>query len=571
MLFLAVLTIAAAAFLVPLLQGGAPLGYDWDYFNSLSLVIRSSVISFGKFPLQDPWVMGGLDLLANPQSRILSPTGLLDLALPGPWANLASLLLYAALGALGTFRLLRSEGLGLPPSLAAGALWVNSSWFGLHFAEGHVAFGSLQMMPWILFCLRKPRRLGHIWAYFSLLAFFLLDGGMYSFGLSILLTLAALCFGWCQWQDSEAPTAAASTRTWLLSILVFALLASGKLIPLLSFFRHRETWKIPATIPAEALLDYFFDPFQSPLKPNPFPTPLRYHEYGSYLGWLSAAFLGVSLLKGRFLKRNLSLVLMAALFFWIGAGWGGRLNPWSLFEELPVLNNLRVQSRIFILLHLSLVVLLAHALNELARKRSKMAWIFIAFLLGESLWVRNFPMAEMYRLASRPLWTDSLIRESRWQGTVAWAAKPEHYFQGGHGAVTTYEPVAQPTSVLAQGQIGYLGEAHPDTPGTSAKIQIDRVVPGEVAVSWSGAPSPTRFELNLNWLGGWKAASSDPSLELAPSRSGLISLATKEASGSATLQYRPQYLKVCLLLWAAGVVLWLWTTWRWLRRQFVMN
>ncbi len=552
-----ILLITCLAFATPLLKGGSPIGYDWDYFNSLSLVVRSSLVSFGKWPLQDPWVKGGMDLLANPQSRVFSPLLLVDVLLPGPWANLASLMILAGLGAWGMARLLRSQGLGHAASLVGAALWINGSWFGLHFAEGHIAFGSLQLMPWILHCLRRPRQPRRLFGYFSILAFFLLDGGMYAFGLGALLTLACLASGWCRWRDAEAPPVGTTLTAAALSAFVFLLLSSLKLLPLLSQFRTRETWLIPANIPLQALLDYFFDPFQSPLKPNPFATPLRYHEYGCYVGWLGALLVLGSTLRRGFTRRHRALLLLTALFFWVGAGWGGRFNPWSLFEKLPILKNLRVQSRVFVLMHLSLCVLTAQALAVWFRKKPRLAWIISGVLVLESIGVRNFPVAEIYRLASRPAWTQSLITESRWDRTVPWAPKPDHYFQGGQGAVDTYEPVALPTQVKAMGQPGYRGEAYAVDPGEPAEVHLDRVVPGEIRVSWSSPSNrPFTLELNQNWLGGWVVTEGQEMLEVEPSLSGLIQGTVRSARGAARLEYRPDYLPLSLALGAFGVLLW---------------
>src|SRR5262245_59098519 len=72
-------------------QISVPFSRDWTYFNAMSLVVRSIVLHFRRFPLHNPWVCGGLDLLANPQTRIFSPMMLLDLALTPQWANLMGL------------------------------------------------------------------------------------------------------------------------------------------------------------------------------------------------------------------------------------------------------------------------------------------------------------------------------------------------------------------------------------------------------------------------------------------------------------------------------------------------
>ncbi len=72
--------IAAYALYFPRADG--PYFDDWSSFNSLSLEVRSNVLHYGRFPVHNPWVCGGLDLMTNPQNRVFSPFFLADLALP---------------------------------------------------------------------------------------------------------------------------------------------------------------------------------------------------------------------------------------------------------------------------------------------------------------------------------------------------------------------------------------------------------------------------------------------------------------------------------------------------------
>ena len=50
---------------------------DWNYFNSLGLLIGEGVKNL-RLPLLDPWVCGGLDILSNPQSWVYSPFVILN-------------------------------------------------------------------------------------------------------------------------------------------------------------------------------------------------------------------------------------------------------------------------------------------------------------------------------------------------------------------------------------------------------------------------------------------------------------------------------------------------------------
>ena len=106
----AAVVVALAAFAPFLPYLGKQFVNDWGYFNSLSLVVRSIVLEFRRFPGHNPWVCGGLDLLANPQNRVFSPLVVADLLLRPQWANLAGLVAYAVVGFIGARLLLAQLG-----------------------------------------------------------------------------------------------------------------------------------------------------------------------------------------------------------------------------------------------------------------------------------------------------------------------------------------------------------------------------------------------------------------------------------------------------------------------------
>ncbi len=173
------------AFAVPLYYIRWTTFYDWDYFNGLSLVSKSLALVFQSTSFYDAWRCGGLDILSNPQSRIASPLFILDLLLPPHLANIAGLMLYGLIGYLGMYQVGRAFGIERVFSLLIAWMFVHASWFGLHFAEGHIAFGAFQLMPWVIwltFHLGSPK---HLVALFALMTLFIIDGEFYPFIFSI--------------------------------------------------------------------------------------------------------------------------------------------------------------------------------------------------------------------------------------------------------------------------------------------------------------------------------------------------------------------------------------------------
>jgi hypothetical protein len=194
-LFALALAATLLGYLVPLFRWDFTTGYDWDLFSGYSLVLRTIVLRDHHLPLHDPWVFGGLDMLSNPQTRMLSPIFLLDLLFGPHGGNLVSLIVYGFAGMLGMYALLRDRGTSPMASLVGGILFIQSSWFGLHYVEGHIAYGSMQLFPWVLYFALRLERPRACFGLLSLMALFVLDGGIYTAIFSVLLLLGAAAAG----------------------------------------------------------------------------------------------------------------------------------------------------------------------------------------------------------------------------------------------------------------------------------------------------------------------------------------------------------------------------------------
>lgn len=554
-----------AGFLIPLLNWKQTIGQDWDYFTSLSLVVRSNVLSYGSFPLHDPWVGGGLDVLANPQNRIFSPFFVLDLLLSPQAANLLPLIIYGFLGMVGMFLLLRGREVSRVAAATCAILFVNSSWFGLHFSEGHIPYGSLQLLPWVLyfgFRLTKPA------AFFglcSLLALFLLDGGIYAFIFSLVLLALCTAAGLIQpWQVVVGRSG--RERTWVgLVLLCLVLLSSAKLAPVLILGGDLTPWLDFTTVSAGQLGKMFFYPFQTLLDPMGSGVRWRFHEFGCYLGVLAVALVAFHLSSVGSFRREARLVALGVFFFWVASGWGGAFNPWHLFQKLPLFNNAHVQSRVFLLMNLCFLIVLASALDRVKGKPRLLAAL-AAVLILEATFVKSWPFLSAYTLLGKSVPPITLIQSHTIEATIDYAVKPAHYFTGLYGARRTYEPAAPRTAVHARGLAGYRGEIYfASAVGT---VEMETFIPGRIGFRYSvpatpagtEAATPTatqwaRIEINSNWLGGWKLLSGGARLQA--SANGLISVLVPPGSGAVELAYAPWYLNGLLIAFGAGVGLWL--------------
>lgn len=124
---------------------------DWSYFNSLALVIKSSILQYKQIPIHDPWVCGGIDLWANPQNWIFSPSVILTILFSPYISNVLSLIVFSLIGFWGCYKFFRYYDIDKYISFGSALLFINNNWFGLHFIAGHIIYRSLLLMPYILY------------------------------------------------------------------------------------------------------------------------------------------------------------------------------------------------------------------------------------------------------------------------------------------------------------------------------------------------------------------------------------------------------------------------------------
>lgn len=231
-----------SAYLVPLLFFNSKvLVRDWGLFNGFSYFVKSSVCQFYTIPIHNPYVMGGMDFFANPQSRFFSPFTIFDLILSPPFANLFSLITLAIIGSLGFYKLIKYLGIKQNIALIGSIIFIHSSWFSLHYSEGHIIFGSFQLIGLALYIILRLEIKKYKFYFAVLNAFYLLDGGIYAFIYTNLLLFVTILFNlnkngninliksiYLQW------------KTTLLSILIFISLASAKLIPFIWMHHGRK-------------------------------------------------------------------------------------------------------------------------------------------------------------------------------------------------------------------------------------------------------------------------------------------------------------------------------------------
>ncbi len=548
-----------AGFAVPLWVRQA-FGQDWKYFDSLSLVVRSIVLHYRRFPLQDPWVLGGMDIPANPQSRVFSPTGLFDVLVPPPYANLASILACTFAGAWGTYLLVRGQRVPWLIAAAGALLFVNSTFFGLHFGEGHVLFEMFLLLPLVLYLAIHAHRISaFLWLVF-LLPLFLLDGAMYPFIHALVLLPACAAVGVVH------PVRAGRKllRSWHLALLgvgASVLLAVAKVVPVSVIYAKREPEIDLTVVSTGDLARMLFDP-RVTLADTLTGSRWRFHEFGCYIGIVAMLVIVRALFVRGFAWKHRAWFILMGFWLWIATGWGYPYNPWWLFQRVPLVNNAHVQSRFILSFHIAFVVVLCCAVAELARRWTY--WSLVPWLLVlESLAAKNYALHMAYASYPAPIYTTTLITSPGIRDTLPGASKPWNYFDGTHSSKDTYEPAHIATHVRAITDRDYRGEVYA-TSG-KARITMQSYTPGRIEVLCV-ATEPSTFVVNANYLAGWAVTRGQG--DARASSEDLIEVSVPAGTQTIVLAYRPTYLPPVLIAYGCGVALFVWlASRRWISKR----
>ena len=133
---------------------------DWGYFYGKSLFNHDVIWNYGVYPLHDPYMFGGQDLLANPQANVLSPFIVFDLLFRIPYSVVFRVAAYMLIGSFGAYNWFKFNGASRLVSYVCVFIFVHASFFSLHLAEGHVTFAGFYLFPLALLaiqCFRDDR------------------------------------------------------------------------------------------------------------------------------------------------------------------------------------------------------------------------------------------------------------------------------------------------------------------------------------------------------------------------------------------------------------------------------
>lgn len=312
---------------------------DWLYFNSLSL-INSEYLKIGRLPILDLWVCGGVDVFANPQNWLFSPSVLLNIIFPPYLGNLISILLFSIAGFFGMKKLTENNTNQIN-NILISIVFILSPFFFLHFSEGHLIFRSLYLLPLIFYLAQSLDSLRKIFYLLITLALMFLDGGIYPFFFSLFLIALNLNY--------KSLKKLFNNKAQILNIFImflgFVFVISAKLIPILSVHSKRAPQLETFTYSLNQFLYSILNIKQSNIS-RWGSRMFTNHEYDLYFGVSLIILILISLRQFKHFKW---IVAQFFFFSWIAYGFGGEFNPWTIHQKIPFLNQIHVQSRFLII------------------------------------------------------------------------------------------------------------------------------------------------------------------------------------------------------------------------------
>lgn len=567
---LPIFALIAVAFVSPLFLHAMNLGHgDWLWHHFVWEAARKSWIEFHEPGWWNPYYCGGNLGVANPQGFALSPFFLMLLPLPTAIAMKAHLAVMTFVGLWGTYELARDRGARGVFAIVGALFFACSGFMGWHM-NGQTGMAAFDLLPWaVLFYLRAARTPAWAIASGAALACMILSAGVYPSVLSgVTLALHALVVTLVQivaiarsrelrsnLSSAFSPVLRA-IRAGAIAAASMVVFASLKLFPLFDFLRdHRRPIPTDDAIGARLFLDALIvkRTTLTQIWPHEGYAYAWWGEYGNYIGWAGIAIALIAIFEG--VRRRRVEVILLALFVAILLGEHGSFAPYHLLRSLPMLGNLRVPTRYFIVVDLWLALLVALAGHDLFRS-------MILRLSGARRQIAAIATALALSLVAIDLISTNGI-------AVLAAAMPTAPAPEGRSGMPYHQVNGHPWQMykyppLNQGTLRCFDEVNVEiSPALRASLPSEAFVADTSAgtariTSWSPSTwrvaveldRPATLVLNQNVFRGW---SSDAG-PLVP-HDGLIAVELAAGTREVTFTYRPPGFVAALLLTTSLIVL----------------
>ncbi len=343
-----------------------------SHFPNATYLLRSLRES-GAIPLWSSLILGGAPFAADPLSGLWYLPGWLAYGLPQPIGFNLVLLLHVLWGGLGTVWLLSRLGLRREAALLGGIAFELMPKLFAHAGAGHITLVfAVCWTPWLFLAELRRQQLGESGFTTTFLpglvmgVTFLADPrwAAYAAGAWIL---------WGLWRTRRANSWNHLLR-WLPGGILQALIALGVSAVLLLPMAQFTQLSTRSGLTAKDVLTLSLPPVQ--LAALIFPNIGGYAEWVVYPG-AAVVLLAIYALAVKRVRQQAGFWLVMALtgtVISLGSMWPGA----EMIARLPLIDLLRVPSRVWFLVGLPLVIVAAYAFNdlfEMTTRQEKPRWI----------------------------------------------------------------------------------------------------------------------------------------------------------------------------------------------------
>ncbi len=522
-------------------------GADRDMFAQLRWVPYYTLTHFHQLPFWNPYKCGGMPMLGNPESAIVTPFILIYLIFGLVPGMILEIYLHVAIMFAGGYVLGRELGLVPLAALVLAAMFPSSSWLSLHVAVGHLNFLSIAYIPWILALLIASCRLRrwHLAMLGGLLSGLTLTEGNYGFIFAAML-VALFAVWYAIVQLSIRPLLVAAV------IGIFALaLGLPKLIPTAELLTiNPRNWGLSYLTWRGVLISLFS---RDQDLDHPMIASFFFSEYAGYIGapFILLALTGVI---GN-LRKSIPWVIGAYSFLMLYRGDTGPNVPTVWMRYLPLGGDLGLCGRWVIPLFFCVTVLAALGAQKLCERpepwgrRLAMALLMVGVA---DAWIVCAPNYRYLLQPPRPVPAPSKAFRQYYGGFVVPLTAIAQAGLGSTncGGVGYTVPRG---NVRGYNEQGYRGEYYLLDAGS---VTQTRWTPNRLSYEVNAA-EPTSIVINQTMYPGWRLARGNGLVY--PER-GLIAVRVPAGRQEIELAFTPHHIRaasaVALFVLVTTILVW---------------
>jgi len=525
-----------------------PNNNDADLFDQLRWVPYYTLTHYHQLPYWNPYKCGGMSMIGNPESGIVTPFLLLYLA-GGLLAGIfLEIYLHIAIAFAGGYILGRELGLRTIACIALAGMFPSSSWLPLHIAFGHLNFLSAAYLPWIVAMLLAACRLGQ--------AFPAAIGGLFC---ALTLTEGNYAFPYAAILVAIVATTLALTTLSVRPLMMAAIIAAFaitlgalKLIPVEEMLKLHPRDFGASWLTWKGAMTSLFSRNQSAYAPS--PSVWYMVEYGGYLGAPFIAFALAGMISSPL--RSAPFAIGAVVFFQLFMGDTGPHALVTYLRELPLGSNIGICGRWVIPLVFCVSVLAAlgaqFLCDHLGLWGPRAAVLILTIGLVDA-WVVGSPN---YRYLfhyhfDRPPYSGTF--RQFWVQTPIFTTLISEANMGSVNCQGFGYNVPPNLMLFGYNQPGYQGEYFMAGNGTVFQTQW---TPNRLSFDVS-ATAPATLVINQNFDIDWQLAVGNGTMT---SDHGRLAVELPAGHQQLTLFYQPEHMLLALFMtlagWAAFILLW---------------